>query len=276
VVDDHSRDATFAVVQRLAAADRRVRGVRLARNSGSHIAIACALDEARGDAAVVLAADLQDPPETLPQLLARWREGAQVVWAARRLAPGQRPTNGAVATLYYWMMRRVLGMTTMPAGGADFFLVDRAVIDAVRQFRETHVSILALITWLGFRQSQIEYDKQPRLHGASGWGFRRKVKLVLDSLIAFSDLPIAFCWIAGLVLAGLSAVLAVAGFAGVAVGVLAPPFVVLLGAIGLVGGLILVMLGIVGEYVWRTLDHARGRPRYVLEARTADAQVARA
>jgi dolichol-phosphate mannosyltransferase len=273
VVDDHSRDRTFEVLRELAARDPRVRGIRFARNSGSHLAIACALAEARGAAAVVLAADLQDPPETLPALLERWRAGAQIVWAARR-GEGSR-SNGGFARLYYWMMRRVLGMTTMPAAGADFFLVDRVVMDALRDFRETHVSVLALITWLGFRQDQIEYEKQERLHGTSGWGVRRKVKLVIDSLTGFSELPITLCWLLGLVVAALGGVAALAGFAGVRVGVLEPPFVVLLGSLAVLAGLLLVMLGVVGEYVWRALDHARARPRFVIETRTPTAQLSR-
>jgi dolichol-phosphate mannosyltransferase len=263
VVDDRSRDRTFDVVGMLAARDPRVRGVRLARNSGSHLAIACGLEEAAGEAAVVLAADLQDPPETLADLLARWRAGAQVVWAARRSAP----SNAGFAAVYYWIMRRIVGFREMPVNGADFFLIDRAVIDALRQCRERHVSVLALIAWLGFRQEQIEYEKQPRLHGTSGWGFRRKVKLVIDSVTGFSDLPVTACWTIGGVLLALSALVGIGGLLGLGVGVLAPPHVVLLAAVGAVGGLLLLMLGLIGEYVWRALEEGRGRPRYIVDGR---------
>src|SRR4029079_12142372 len=114
IVDDHSRDETFAAVQRLAAADPRVRGVRLARNSGSHVAITCGLHLVRGDAAVMMAADLQDPPETLAAMLERWKAGAQVVWAVRRERPGEAAHAG-FAALYYWLLRRVVGMSEMPA-----------------------------------------------------------------------------------------------------------------------------------------------------------------
>ena len=267
VVDDHSRDESFAVVRDLATRDARVRGVSLARNSGSHLAIACGLDEARGGAAVVLAADLQDPPETLAALIEQWRNGAQVVWAARRIAPGAKASNAGFASFYYWLMRHVIGLTDMPGTGADFFLIDRLVIDAVTRCREQHVSVLALIAWLGFRQTQIEYEKQPRLHGTSGWSLRRKVKLVLDSVTAFSDLPVMACWMLGLLLfvGGLS--LGLAGLVGLQIGVLAPAHIVLLGAIGSVGGILCVMLGVVGEYTWRALDESRQRPRYTIGAR---------
>ena len=114
IVDDHSRDDTFTVIEALALRDPRVRGFRLSRNSGSHVAITCGLHQVEGDAAVMMAADLQDPPETLSAMIARWRDGAQVVWATRRAQPGERHHRG-FAAIYYWMMRRVVGMTEMPA-----------------------------------------------------------------------------------------------------------------------------------------------------------------
>src|SRR5688572_29639376 len=149
IVDDHSRDETFAVIERLAASDARVRGVRLARNSGSHVAITCGLHLVRGDAAVMMAADLQDPPETLGALLQKWRSGAKVVWATRREQPGDQ-THAGFASIYYWIMRNVVGMKEIPARGADFFLIDRAVIDDFRRCDDQHVSVFALIPWLGF------------------------------------------------------------------------------------------------------------------------------
>jgi polyisoprenyl-phosphate glycosyltransferase len=265
IVDDHSRDATFAVIERLSRRDSRVRGIRLARNSGSHAAITCGLHHVRGDAAVMMAADLQDPPEMLAAMTQRWRQGAQIVWATRRVQPGDA-SHAGFAAAYYWMMRRIVGMTDMPERGADFFLVDRLVIDAVRQFPERNVSVLALLTWLGFRQETIEYDKQPRHAGRSGWTFARKAKLVADSLMSFSGAPIRLCWMAGL------------GLLFVALIVLIPAIAMLpsLGA-GLLlvvvlmcgfTGLQLLAVGIVGEYVWRALDEARRRPLFIIEAMT--------
>lgn len=266
IVDDHSRDETFAVIQRIAAADGRVRGLRFARNSGSHAAIACGLHEVAGDAAVMIAADLQDPPETLAAMLERWRAGAQVVWAVRREQPGERGHAG-FAAVYYWIMRHVVGMTEMPAKGADFFLADRVVIDAFRRHPERHVSVLALITWLGFRQEQIQYDKQARAAGRSGWTLARKVKLVVDSVVSFSDLPIRLCSAAGVLMALAGAAMAVAGLAAVS----GPSgrLLVVVGAVVGVGGVQLLALGVIGEYVWRGLDEARRRPAYVIEASTA-------
>jgi len=262
VVDDHSRDGTFGAIQRLAALDPRVKGIRLARNSGSHVAITCGLHHVQGDAAVVLASDLQDPPETLPALLEAWQRGAQVVWAVRRQRPGERHHAG-FAALYYWIMRRVVGMKEMPARGADFFLIDRVVVDAFRRFRERHVSVLALITWLGFRQELVEYDKQPRAGGQSGWTLARKITLVIDSVTGFSEAPIRWCSYAG---AGLLTVGGLIGLVGVfLLPSLGAGLLLLLAAVIGIGGLQLLAIGVVGEYVWRALEEARQRPAYVIE-----------
>jgi dolichol-phosphate mannosyltransferase len=262
IVDDHSRDATFAVVERLASIDPRVKGIRLARNSGSHVAIACALHHARGDAAVMMAADLQDPPETIGAMLDAWRGGAQVVWAVRRRRPGDRGHAG-FAAIYYWIMRRVVGMTEMPSRGADFFLVDRVVIDAFSRHRERHISVLALITSLGFRQSFIEYDKQARAAGRSGWTLARKITLVVDSVAGFSEAPIRFFSYLGLAVAALGLLFTLAGV--VLLPELLGGLLILLGAVAALGGLQLLAIGVVGEYVWRALEAARRRPAYLVE-----------
>ena len=257
IVDDHSRDETFSVIERLSLVDGRVRGLRLARNSGSHVAITCGLHHAQGDAAVMMAADLQDPPETLESMIAVWRQGAQVVWAARRSAPSM------LSALYYTVMRRVVGMREMPANGADFFLIDRVVLDAFRQFPERCVSVLALITSLGFRQESVEYDKQARVAGRSGWTFARRIRLFVDSVTAFSDVPLRLCFYGGVLL------MAVALVVGIAAVVLLPSvgaalLLILAVMIGLTG-MQLLALAIVGAYVWRTLEESRRRPQYLIE-----------
>jgi polyisoprenyl-phosphate glycosyltransferase len=272
VVDDHSRDETFTVIEALALRDARVRGFRLARNSGSHVAITCGLHQVEGDAAVLMAADLQNPPETLTTMVARWRQGAQVVWATRRSQSGDR-SHQRFAALYYWIMRHIVGMKEMPAQGADFFLVDRVVIEAFRRFSERHVSVLALITWLGYRQEYIEYDKQPRRAGQSGWTVSRKVKLVVDSITSFSDFPIRLCTYTGLALIAASLVLLVFSIAllpQLGGGVLFLLFLI----VGL-AGLQLMAVGMVGEYVWRALDESRRRPAYLIEAVAGQAEHAK-
>ena len=267
VVDDHSRDETFAVLQRLAAADPRVRGVRLARNSGSHVAIACGLSLSDGDAVVMMAGDLQDPPETIGAMLERWRRGAQLVWAVRRSRPGGR-THAGFAAIYYWIVRRVVGLREMPATGVDFFLADRRVVEAFRRLPERTTSVFTQLTWLGFRQEYVEYDKQARVAGRSGWTLARKIQLVIDSVTAFSSAPIRWCAYGGAALLLLGLALLIPGIAllpELGGGIL----IVMAVFIGL-SGVQLLAIATVGEYVWGALSEARRRPQFVVEASTSD------
>jgi dolichol-phosphate mannosyltransferase len=270
VVDDHSSDDTFAVINRLAERDRRVRGVRFARNFGAHTAVTCGLHQARGDCVAALAADLQDPPEVLPQLLEQWRAGVKVVWAARGAREGEKTTTLGFSRLYYWVMRSIVGIKEMPATGADFFLMDRAVVDAFSRFSESNSSILALITWMGFRQATITYDKGARVHGRSAWTLKKKLKLVVDSVTAFSYVPIRFMSYVGFTVA-------FAGFlyAGLVIlnylrGAPIEGWSSLIVVVLVLGGIQMVMMGVLGEYLWRALDESRRRPRYIIEAATSD------
>ena len=155
-------------------------------------------------------------------------------------------------------------MREMPATGADFFLIDRVVIDAFRQSRERNTSVFALITWLGFRQEQIEYDKQPRASGRSGWTLARKITLVIDSVTAFSDFPLRWCLYGGLSLISAGGLVGIVGLA--LLPSLGAGLLLLVALILALSGLQLAALAIVGQYVYRALDEARGRPRYVIEA----------
>jgi glycosyltransferase involved in cell wall biosynthesis len=276
VVDDHSADDTFSVITRLAERDRRVRGIRFTRNFGAHTAVTCGLHQARGDCVASLAADLQDPPEVLPELLDQWRAGVKVVWAARGVREGEKATTLGFSRLYYWVMRSIVGMKEMPATGADFFLLDRTVVEAFSRFSESNVSTLALITWMGFRQATIMYDKGARVHGRSGWSLKKKLKLVVDSVTSFSYVPIRF-------MSYLGFAVAFAGFlyAGLVIlnflrGAPVEGWSSLMVVVLLLGGLQMVMMGVLGEYLWRALDESRRRPRYIIEAATTDGHVVQA
>ena len=268
IIDDHSRDDTFSVISDLAARDARVRGIRLARNAGSHMALTCALYQARGKCAIALAADLQDPPETIPELLAEWRAGAQVVWAARAKREGESATKVGMARIYYWLMRNIVGFIEMPAEGADFFLLDNRVLDAFRQFRESNVSILALITWMGFRQTVIPYTKQARRHGESGWTLRKKLKLLVDSITAFSYIPIRLMSYVGFAVAFGGFAYALFVIFNALTGTPPAGWTTLIVIVLVIGGIQMMMMGVLGEYLWRTLDESRHRPRFIVEATT--------
>jgi glycosyltransferase involved in cell wall biosynthesis len=269
-VDDHSPDNTFEAAAALAAQDPRVKVVRLSRNSGSHLASLCGIELARGDAAVVMAADLQDPPEVLIDMIRHWQAGDQVVWACRRQRTGVGPIGRLMSQVYYRMLARLVPNETLPPQGADFFLLDRKVVDALAQCRESNFSILALILWLGFRQGQISYDKQARLHGRSSWRLSRKIRLVIDSIISFSHLPLRLISLLG-VLVALTGFLYAIYIAISYFWVMAPVegWSSLMVITLLLSGTQMIMLGVIGEYVWRTLHESRRRPRYNIERAVA-------
>lgn len=262
VVDDHSADRTLQEIQALATRDPRVGGIRFSRNCGSHAAITCGLRHVpeAADLAIVLAADLQDPPEIIEPMLQQWRAGAHTVWAVRRRRVGERRVRIGFASLYWWMMRRVVGLHTLPATGSDYLLLDRRVVGAVKQCEERNTSILALIAWLGFEQSLVEYDKQPRHSGRSGWTLRKKLTLIVDSVTAFSPRPLAAAgwlgavWIAAALLTALAAT-----------GDVSVPAALLPAAVLLTGGVQLLCLAIAGAYLWRALEETRRRPWFVIE-----------
>ncbi|KIL97777.1 Glycosyltransferase [Paramagnetospirillum magnetotacticum MS-1] len=275
IVDDRSIDETFAVVSELAARDPRVRGLRFARNQGSHTAILCGLHHARGECAVVLAADLEDPPELVPQLVAKWREDkAKIVWGVRGRRLAQTRSTLFFAGAFYFILRHVMGMKEMPASGTDCFLADRVVLDALARFPERNLNVIALLLWMGFDQAFMVYDKQPRHHGSSGWTLAKKIKLAIDSVTSFSYVPIRWMSLIGVgvacggfLYAGLVFVMSL--FDRVVPGWSSLMFVVLV-----LGGMQMMMLGILGEYLWRTLDEGRRRPRYIVEDTAGKAEPA--
>jgi dolichol-phosphate mannosyltransferase len=265
-VDDHSTDETPAMVKQLLREKTWLRFVRLSRNCGSYTALAAGLQYCSADCAILMAADLQDPPEIIPQIVAKWREGYEVVWAVRTEREGESRITKFLAATFYWLMRRLV-LPDIPAKGADFLLMDRKAIDAYNSIPEKHTSFLAMVLWMGFRQAFISYTKQARHAGKSKWTLSKKMNLFLDSIISFSYAPIrvmsligfgmALC---GFAYACLVVLLRLCGWVVAGTGFAALMTVLLVGQ-----GSILLMLGILGEYLWRTFDEARGRPRYIVE-----------
>lgn len=271
VVDDHSKDDTFKVLREWGAKDTRIKAMRLARNSGSHMAILCGLTAARGDAVVVLASDGQDPPEFTPELLASWRAGHQVVWAVRSAREGETFMTQLFSRLYYATMNR-WSSVQLPPAGADFLLLDRRVVDALVEIPERNTSLLALITWLGFSTTELPYIKEARLSGRTKWTFRKKVRLAIDSLMGFSTAPLRMATSLGIAFGGAgflyAAALVVNSVSG---GVLfgttkTEGWNALMVALLISTGTLMFILGVVGEYLWRALEEVRGRPRFLSEA----------
>jgi len=268
-IDDHSSDQSFSILQELHKQDNRVRIIRFSRNCGSHAAISCGLNESRGEAAIILAADLQDPPALIGQLMQEWQSGAKVVWGIRAKRLGERKTRTFFAKAYYRLMNWATAVQ-QPPSGADVFLADRCVVNAFKQVTEKHTSVFMAVAWLGFKQASIEYVKEARFSGRSKWSLSQKIKLTIDSLLAFSDVPIRYMSLLGMLTAFLGFCYAINVFWTYVNGSPVEGWSSLMVAILVVGGIQMMMLGILGEYLWRTFDESRKRPRYIIEEKVED------
>lgn len=267
-VDDCSKDNTPVIIEKLSSIDTRVKFIRFSRNCGSHAAVAAGLRFCRGDAAIMIAADLQDPPgKIIPEMLKEWAKGFHVVWGIREKRIGESLVTIYFSRFYYFLMNRLTPIEQPPTG-ADVFLIDRAVIEAFKQAPEKNTSVYMLIAWLGFTHTIISYTKESRFSGSSKWTFSKKFKLFFDSLISFSYAPLRFMSLMGTIssFAGLlySIFIAVNGLRGVPVQGWSSLMIVVL----FIGGFQMIMMGMLGEYLWRTYDESRGRPRYVIEKNT--------
>ncbi len=263
-IDDNSSDNTPQILNSLRQKDNKVRIVRFARNCGSHAAISCGLNYCHGEAAIVMAADLQDPPQLIGQLLEEWKKGSKIVWGARKERKGESFLTKTSANIYYRMMNW-LTTVKVPPRGADVFLVDKIVIDAFRQVVEKHSSVFMTIAWLGFKQGTIYYNKEARFSGKSKWSLSKKIKLTIDSLLSFSDIPIRYMSVLGFLFALLGFIYAIYIFWLYVNGSPIQGWSSLMVAILVIGGIQMITLGVLGEYLWRTYDESRRRPRYVIE-----------
>jgi dolichol-phosphate mannosyltransferase len=265
-VDDGSKDHSFAVLHTLAQAEPRMRVIKLSRNFGSNAAILAGLDQARGDAVVAISADLQDPPELIATLLARWRAGHKIVLAARETRQDSWLTT-LLADAFYGLFRR-LALPNMPRRGFDFFLIDRQVRDVVVQMREKNIYLMGLLLWLGFDADVVHYHRRERekRYGRSMWTLAKKVRYFIDAFAAFSYVPLRAASLVGF----LTCLASVAYAVFIVVSRLiwsreVPGWGSLMVVVLMTSGLQLLMTGVLGEYVWRNLDEARRRPRYIVD-----------
>ena len=264
MVNDGSKDKSYAVMKELAETDPRIKIYSLSRNFGSHAAILCGLCKCSGDCAVVKAADLQEPTEMILEMVDSWRKGNNVVLAVRenrQEGEGQK----LFANLYYWLVKKV-ALPEIPKGGFDVYLLDKKVIKVLLQLDEKNSALTGQILWSGFKTDKIYYTRLQREIGESRWTIRKKIKLVTDTLFSFSILPVTIVSIMG--------TLSCLGAAIWAVLVLTFK---LLGLIDVSGwttlfifnlfsfGIIMLTLGILGGYLWRAFDASRNRPPYIIE-----------
>ncbi len=263
VVDDGSTDATPDLLDALAASDDRVRVVHLSRAFGHQLALTAGLDRARGDAVVTIDADLQDPPEAIPRLLDAWHEGADVVVAKRRERAGETRFKLLTARWFYSLMSR-LAQVELEHDAGDFRLLDRRAVDALISLRERSRFLRGMTSWVGFRHATVSFDRDPRFAGETKYPLRKMLRFGIDGISSFSHFPLQIATMLGFVATaiaflGLPATV-IARYAGVFErGVPSLLFVVLL-----IGGLQLMTLGLIGEYVGRIYDEVKRRPLYVV------------
>lgn len=264
MVNDGSKDNSYAVMQELAERDHNVKIISLSRNFGSHAAILCGLAKCTGDCAIVKAADLQEPTELVLEMVESWKRGNNVVLAVREKREESREQT-LFANMYYSLMRKA-ALPNMPKGGFDVYLLDRKVIHVLMELDEKNSALTGQILWSGFKTDKVYYTRLAREIGKSRWTLRKKIRLVSDTLFSFSTLPITVVTVIGAV-----------SFIGSLIWAVVEIIFKLMGMIEVSGwttlfifnlfsfGVVMLTLGILGGYLWRTFDASRNRPAYIIE-----------
>ncbi len=267
-VDDGSMDESPAMLLAFADRNPRVRVLRFSRNFGHQAAVTAGIEHARGRAVVVIDADLQDPPEVIPELVARWRDGFEVVSAVRRERPGETALRLFLIRLFYRVMQRIASVDMTPDVG-DFRLIDRRVADALNRLPERNRYVRGLIRWLGFRHTEVRYDRAERFGGETKYPYAKLVRLALDGVTAFSNFPLQLVAYLGFAVFALSLLLVAYAVVGRLFGGHTPAgWASVFAAVAFLSGVQLVALGILGAYVSRIFEEVKGRPLYVLASDT--------
>lgn len=263
-VDDGSLDDSAQVIRAIRSRDARVKLVSLSRNFGHQAAITAGLDLARGDATIVMDSDLQHPPEVISQLVARWREGFEVVNAVRVDRRGETAFKRVTARLFYWLLCR-LSQTDMSPNVGDFRLIDRKALDAFKSMRESTRYLRGMFSWVGFRQTAIPYEYHDRHAGEVKYNFRRMLTLAINGLVSFSNAPLELALHVGFVVAVLSFL---AGIADLIAKILAvdtvPGWLSIAITVSFLGGMQLLILGVMGTYMSRMYEEVKNRPLYIV------------
>lgn len=264
LVDDGSSDGSTDQIRELAASDARVRPVIFARNFGHQIAVTAGLDYARGQAIVVIDADLQDPPEVILELAEKWKEGYEVVYAVRSEREGESWFKLFTASMFYRLIYRITDVK-IPLDTGDFRLIDRKVVDVMNSMRERHRFLRGMSAWIGFKQVGVEYKRAARVAGVTKYPFKKMLRLALNAITGFSYFPLQVATYIGFIAAGMA--------------ILAIPVVTIMRLVDsqffegqtttlvsvlFLGGVQLISLGILGEYIGRIYDEVKGRPLYVV------------
>ncbi|MGE5262986.1 MAG: glycosyltransferase family 2 protein [Acidobacteriota bacterium] len=268
LINDGSRDKTPQIIRELRAGDPRVKLIDFTRNFGHQIAVTAGLDYAQGDAVIIIDADLQDPPEIILQMIDRWKQGYEVVYAVRTKRKGESWFKEFTAKLFYRIIYRITDVD-IPLDTGDFRLMDRRVVEAIKQMRERHRFVRGMTSWVGFRQTGVEYVREERFAGETHYPFRKMLKFALDAITGYSYAPLQIATFLGFLIAGLSAVAVVLViyarlFMGAAGQEQFHGQATTLVMVLFLGGVQLITLGVIGEYLGRIYDEVKGRPLYLV------------
>jgi dolichol-phosphate mannosyltransferase len=265
-VDDGSRDGSYEILQGFAASDPRVGVVKLSRNFGHQIAITAGLDHARGDCGVVIDADLQDPPEVIARMVETWRKGFDVVYGVRARRRGESAAKLVSASVFYRLLRRIVGID-IPVDAGDFRLLSRRALVELSGMREKDRFVRGLVSWIGFRQTGIEYERDERYAGSTKYPWSKMMRFALDGITAFSTLPLRLATWLGYLASVLAFLYLASVFVQKAMGGTVAGWATIMVAMLFLGGVQLICLGIIGEYLGRIFNEIKPRPMYVVEER---------
>jgi polyisoprenyl-phosphate glycosyltransferase len=263
-IDDCSYDRSHGLLLDLQRRDPRCKIIRFARNFGHQIAISAGLDFALGDAVIVMDADLQDPPELVPELIARWREGYEVVYAVRERREGEAWLKRKTADWFYRLLRRVASVQ-MPVDAGDFRLVDRQALDAFRSLRERSRYVRGMFSWVGFRQTGVPYRRPERFAGEPKYSFRKSLKLGIDGVVSFSNAPLRLALVWGFIFSAVSFVVGIAAIVAKMAGAfVVPGWASIVVVVSFLGGIQLTLMGMMGLYIGRIYEEVKSRPLYIV------------
>ncbi len=264
LVDDGSKDKTWSMLEKHQREQSFLKIVRLSRNRGHQIALTCGLDQASGEIVLVMDADLQDPPELIPEMISKWREGYDVVYGQRRKRSGESISKKVFAHAFYRIFHRVTGFE-IPADTGDFRLMDRRAVRSLQALRERHRFIRGMVSWIGYHQTPILYDRPERFAGVTKYPFRKSLFLAIDAITAFSYAPLRFASYLGVSLSLMSFVYIFVVVALKFLGINFPGYTSIMASVLLLGGVQLVVLGLIGEYVGRIFEQGQSRPLYFID-----------
>lgn len=262
-VNDGSKDRSMAMIKSLAERNSKVKYINLSRNFGHQIAVSAGLDHCKGEAVVIIDADLQDPPELISQLYNKLREGNEVVYAKRRSRQGEGFLKKFTARLFYRILRSLTSIH-IPVDTGDFRIIDKKIVEALKQMPEQQKFLRGQISWIGFNQTFVEYDREERHAGKTGYTYKKMVRLALDGITSFSNFPLKFATIAGFVVSGISFFMILyALYSRFITRDYQPGWASLMLAVLFIGGIQLIGIGIIGEYISRMSTNIRNRPLYI-------------